>query len=138
MEHPARLSCEANVGSVGLLKRMSRLELEEDSNVEEHLIAMNTMFDKLAEVGCEIAEELKGGFILASLPESYDGFVTVMEGMDGGTGVATGGVLGLKPPPEPKFVEQIFSIKRFATKKFFGCAAIFKLRIQLLITVYKM
>lgn len=84
VEHPARLSCEANVGSVGLLKRMSRLELEEDSDVEEHLIAINTMFDKLEEVGCEIAEELKGGFILASLPESYDGFVTVMEGMDGG------------------------------------------------------
>ncbi|XP_062538902.1 uncharacterized protein LOC134207192 [Armigeres subalbatus] len=75
---------QTSAGRVVLLKRMSRLELEENGNVEEHLIAMDAMYDKLAEVGCDMADELKGAFILASLPESYEGLVKVMEGIDGG------------------------------------------------------
>lgn len=75
---------QSAAGRVGLIKKLSRLELEEEGNLEEHLIEMDMLFDKLKEVGCEISDDLKGGFILASLPDSYDSFVTMMEGQESG------------------------------------------------------
>lgn len=74
---------QSSAGRVGLVKRLCRLEMEEGGNVEEHMIRMDALFDKLAEVGCDIAEEMKCNFIMASLPESYDSFVTMIEGYDG-------------------------------------------------------
>nr|XP_029711605.1 uncharacterized protein LOC115256788 [Aedes albopictus] len=74
---------QSSASRVGLVKRLCRLEMEEGGNVEEHMISMDALFDKLAEVGCDIAEEMKCNFIMASLPESYDSFVTMIEGSDG-------------------------------------------------------
>lgn len=74
---------QSSAGKVGLVKRLCRLEMEENGNVEEHIIEMDSLFDKLAEVGCEISEEMKCSFIMASLPESYDSFVTMVEGFAG-------------------------------------------------------
>lgn len=74
---------QSSAGKVGLVKRLCRMEMDENGNVEEHVIAMDSLFDKLAEVGCDISEEMKCSFIMASLPESYDSFVTMLEGCDG-------------------------------------------------------
>lgn len=74
---------QSSAGKVGLVKRLCRLEMEENGDVEEHMIKMDSLFDKLAEVGCEISEEMKCSFVMASLPESYDSFVTMVEGCDG-------------------------------------------------------
>lgn len=74
---------QSNAGRVGLIKRLCRLEMEEGGNVEEHLVEMDGLFDKLMEAGCDISEEMKCSFIMASLPESYDSFVAMVEGCDG-------------------------------------------------------
>lgn len=65
---------------VSMLKRLCNLNLLEDGDLECHLFEVEELFDRLTQAGQELAESLKVAMILRSLPESYSGLVTALEG----------------------------------------------------------
>ena len=67
---------------VSLIKRLSRTVLTDDGSVEEHLMAMESIFERFNDTDSKVPDTIKVGFLLASLPESYDNFVSSMEARD--------------------------------------------------------
>ncbi|KAK2577939.1 hypothetical protein KPH14_011325, partial [Odynerus spinipes] len=64
---------------VFLLKRLCRLTLEENGNVEEHLNLMAEIEAQLSAIGQGIQEDLFIALILSSLPESYNSLISGLE-----------------------------------------------------------
>lgn len=65
---------------VSLLKKLCSLNLSECGDVENHLLEVEELFDRLAIAGQELEESLKIAMILRSLPDSFGGLVTALEG----------------------------------------------------------
>ena len=62
-----------------LKKQYFRLEMKEDTSIEQHLKHMKELTDRLAAMGAPIAEEDQVVTLLGSLPKSYSTFVTAQE-----------------------------------------------------------
>ena len=63
-----------------LLKKLYfRLEMKEDTSIEQHLKHMKELADRLAAMGAPITEEDQVVTLLGSLPKSYSTFVTAQE-----------------------------------------------------------
>lgn len=71
---------ESSVSKVALIKRLSKLELMEGGDMRKHLSEMEDLFERLENVGCQVTEDVKGAFMLASLPSSYDNTVSAIQG----------------------------------------------------------
>lgn len=64
---------------VSLLKKLCRLQLNEGDNMEDHLVLMMEIIDKLSIMGEDLADHLVVAFMLSSLPESYSTIVMALE-----------------------------------------------------------
>lgn len=65
---------------VSIIRRISRTQLQEGGDMEQHLVQMINLFQKLADLGADqLDDEWKVGFVLSSLPPSYDTLVTALE-----------------------------------------------------------
>lgn len=68
---------------VSIIRRISRTQLQEKGDMEKHLEEMVNLFQKLADLGAnQLDDEWKVGFVLSSLPPSYDSLVTALEVRD--------------------------------------------------------
>ncbi|KAH8418169.1 hypothetical protein KR222_009191 [Zaprionus bogoriensis] len=65
---------------VTLFKKLLNLRLSEDMNIVKYLNDFSNMVDKLT--GFSLSDETKVIILLASLPESYENFVVVVEMRD--------------------------------------------------------
>lgn len=65
---------------VFLLKRLCRMNMPENGNMEEHVRNLMEIIDQLTALGENLAEHLQVAFLLCSLPESYSNLVTALEG----------------------------------------------------------
>lgn len=64
---------------VALLKRICSLNLAEGGDMEQHLFALEDLFDRLASSGQPLEDSLKIAMIYRSLPESFGSLVTALE-----------------------------------------------------------
>lgn len=64
---------------VYLLKKLTRLELREEGDMEQHLQNFTELLQRIADAGDEIPKKLQVAMLLCSLPDSYDPLVTAME-----------------------------------------------------------
>lgn len=48
--------------------------------MRQHLTELDTLFERIENVGCRLDEDVKGAFMLASVPNSYDNVVTAIQG----------------------------------------------------------
>lgn len=71
---------ESSVNKVALIKKLSRMELEEGGDMRKHLMELETLFEKLQNVGCILDEDIRGAFMLASLPSSYENAISAIQG----------------------------------------------------------
>lgn len=71
---------DSSVSKVALVKKLSKLELSEGGNMHEHLTEFENLFEKLQNAGCAMDEDIKGAFMLASLPSSYESTVSAIQG----------------------------------------------------------
>lgn len=62
-----------------LLKNLCSMKLAENGNMEEHIINMSIVKDKLEAIGENIKEELFIAMILGSLPDSYNSLMNALE-----------------------------------------------------------
>jgi len=62
-----------------LLKNLCSMKLAESGNMEEHIINMSIIKDKLEAIGENIKEELFIAMILGSLPDSYNSLINALE-----------------------------------------------------------
>lgn len=65
--------------SIYLLRQICKLKLSETENMEEHVMTMQDLIDKLTTLGEEIKEHLFVAMLLSSLPESYGTLITALE-----------------------------------------------------------
>lgn len=66
---------QSGAGRAELIKKLRRLDLAGNWNVEEYFVAVDRLFSKLKGAGCKIPKEKKESFVVVSLSESYDGFL---------------------------------------------------------------
>ena len=82
-EYWEALRCYHERGSltskVFLIKRICRLRMPEDGNMEEHISGLINLIDKLTSMGETLAEKWMVAFLLCSLPDSYDTLITALE-----------------------------------------------------------
>lgn len=71
---------DSSVNKVALIKKLSKMELPEGGDMRQHLMELETLFERIENVGCRLDEDVKGAFMLASLPSSYENTVTVIQG----------------------------------------------------------
>ncbi|XP_029717934.1 uncharacterized protein LOC115260757 [Aedes albopictus] len=71
---------DSSVGKVALVKNLSKLELSEDGDMRQHLVEFEALFEKMENVGCKMDEDMKAAFILASLPQSHESIVSLIQG----------------------------------------------------------
>lgn len=64
---------------VMLLKQLCLMRYEDDQNMEEHLVQMDNLVDKVTALGLEIPKRLRIVLMLCSLPDSYSSLVTALE-----------------------------------------------------------
>lgn len=64
---------------VYLLKKLTRLELSEDGDMEQHLQSFTDLVQRIADVGDEVLPKLQVALLLCSLPDSYDSLATILE-----------------------------------------------------------
>lgn len=64
---------------VYLLKKLTKLELTDDGDMEEHLQTFSDLLQRIADVGDEIPAKLQAAMLLCSLPDSYDSLTTALE-----------------------------------------------------------
>lgn len=64
---------------VATLKKLCRLKLNENSDMEQHLTYMTDLVDQLSNMGEDLAQNLIVAFMLSSLPESYSTIVMALE-----------------------------------------------------------
>ena len=62
-----------------LLKKVCRTVFRDGQNMYEHINVLNDMFEKLANIGEPLSDNLIVAFLLSSLPESYDSVVMSLE-----------------------------------------------------------
>lgn len=68
---------------VSIIRRISRTQLQEKGDMEKHLEQLVNLFQKLSDLGAnQLDDEWKVGFVLSSLPPSYDSLVTALEVRD--------------------------------------------------------
>ena len=70
------------VNKLMLKKQYFRMEMKEDTSVEEHIKNMKELTDRLAAINAPIAEEDQVVTLLGSLPSSYSTLVTALEARD--------------------------------------------------------
>lgn len=71
---------DSSAGKVALIKKLSKTELSESGDMRKHLVEFEELFEKIENVGCQMTEDMKAAFILASLPESYESTVAAIQG----------------------------------------------------------
>lgn len=64
---------------VSLLRRICSLNMADGADMEEHLCALEELFDRLSLAGLTLESELQVAMVYRSLPESYSVFITAME-----------------------------------------------------------
>lgn len=64
---------------VYLLKKLTKLELTDDGNMEEHLQVFTDLVQRIADVGDELPAKLQVAMLLCSLPDSFDPLTTALE-----------------------------------------------------------
>lgn len=64
---------------VSLLKKLCSLNHTERGDVEQHLLKIEELFDRLAAAGMSLDEDTKICMLFRSLPESYDTLVTALD-----------------------------------------------------------
>lgn len=64
---------------VSILRRICSLNMAEGGDVEQHLVDLEELFDRLSCAGLELEVPLKIAMIYRSLPDSFMGLVTAME-----------------------------------------------------------
>lgn len=67
------------LSKVTLIWRICCCKMEESGNMDDHLINLTDLFQKLTDLGEELSNSSIVGIILSSLPRSYDTLVTVLE-----------------------------------------------------------
>ena len=70
------------VNKLMLKKQYFRMQMKEDTSVEEHIKNMKELTDRLAAINAPIAEEDQVITLLGSLPSSYSTLVTALEARD--------------------------------------------------------
>lgn len=73
-------SQDSSVGKVSLIKKLSKLELPDGGDMRQYLTEMDDLFEKLENTGAHLDEDIKGAFMLANLPESYQNTVSTIQG----------------------------------------------------------
>ena len=68
-----------------LRRRLHSLRLRDGESVQEHIKTMIELFNELAIVGDAIDEEDRVVYLLASLPDSFNTLVTVLEANEDGS-----------------------------------------------------
>lgn len=71
---------DSSVNKVSLIKKLAKLELAEGGDMRQHLMELDTLFERIENVGCRLDEDVKGAFMLASVPSSYENVVTAIQG----------------------------------------------------------
>lgn len=64
---------------VYLLKKLTKLELTDDGDMEDHLQTFSDLVQRIADVGDELPAKLQVAMLLCSLPDSYDPLTTALE-----------------------------------------------------------
>ena len=64
---------------VFLLKKLCKMRLSQDGDMEVHITEMLEIVDKLVNLGETLAENLTVALLLCSLPDSYDTLITALE-----------------------------------------------------------
>lgn len=62
-----------------VLKKLCKLELEEDGDMELHLFQIEELFEKLSNLGKNFTEDVRVILVIQSLPESYNALTTALE-----------------------------------------------------------
>lgn len=71
---------DSSVGKVALIKKLSKLQLDEGGDMRIFLTEMEELFEKLENAGARIDEDIKAAFMLAGLPDSYESTVSSIQG----------------------------------------------------------
>ncbi|XP_058446013.1 uncharacterized protein LOC131427106 [Malaya genurostris] len=64
---------------VSLLKKLCAINLVEGGNLEEHLLVIEDLFDRLESAGMELDKDTKVCMLLRSLPTSFDSLVSALD-----------------------------------------------------------
>ena len=64
---------------VTLLKKICRMKLEDEGNIENYIICFLNICEKLSGMGQDLEKSLKVALLLSGLPESYSGVVMALE-----------------------------------------------------------
>lgn len=64
---------------VFLIKRLCRLQLEENGDLEKHVLELTGLCEKLAGMGEPLSEKWYVAFLLCSMPDSYENLITALE-----------------------------------------------------------
>lgn len=64
---------------VSLMRKICRMKMPENGNVESHLNEMANLFQKLNDFGDNLTESWTVAIVLSSLPPSYDTLITALE-----------------------------------------------------------
>lgn len=62
-----------------LYKRVFKLRLSEDGNMENNISELLTLTNKLSELGEKLKDKLKASLLLSTLPDSYSAMITSLE-----------------------------------------------------------
>lgn len=62
-----------------LFKKLCRMQLEEDGNMESHLDNMQDKIDRLTDYGHDFTDTMITAFMMGGLPNSYDSLVNALE-----------------------------------------------------------
>lgn len=65
---------------IHLLKKICSSKLTRNGNMSNHLNEITSLVDRLGALGEDLTEHLVIAMILSSLPDSYDGLITALEG----------------------------------------------------------
>jgi hypothetical protein len=64
---------------VHYMRQLLCLQLQESSNVQEHVSEFLQLFDRLGTLSITFSDKVRDSYLLALLPESWDTFVTALE-----------------------------------------------------------
>lgn len=64
---------------VHLLKRICDLKFQEGDDIEDHLVEFESLFEKLANAGTKLDDDLQVILVFRSLPSSFDALTTTLE-----------------------------------------------------------
>lgn len=64
---------------VSLLKRLCSMNLTERGDLEQHVLELDDLFDRLQEAGMDLASDVRVCMLLRSLPSSFDHLVAALD-----------------------------------------------------------